>query len=74
MSARGSPARTVENRVSMPKKPKLAEFHIMKIGATPARLVAVVRATDEKAALAEVIARHRIPPHVQKRLFVVRAA
>lgn len=55
-------------------KPKLAEFHIMRIGATPARLVAVVRATDEKAALAEVIARHRIPPHQQRRLIVVRAA
>jgi hypothetical protein len=62
------------NRASMPKKPKLAEFHIMKIGATPARLVAVLRATDEKAALAQVIARHRFPPHVQRRLIVVRAA
>jgi len=44
----------------MPKKPKLA------IGATPARLVAVVRATDEKAALAEVITRDRIPPLSQQ--------
>jgi len=41
---------------------RLTEFHIMKLGATPARLVAVVRAADEQAALAEVIARHRIPP------------
>jgi hypothetical protein len=55
-------------------KPRLTEFHIMKIGATPARLVPVVRATDEKAALAEVIARNRIPPHQQRRLIVVRAA
>ena len=56
------------------QKPKLAEFHVMKFGATPARLVAVVHAADEKAALAEVIARHRLPPHLQKRLLVVRAA
>jgi hypothetical protein len=44
----------------------------MKIGATPARLVAVVRATDEQAALADVTARHRIPPHL--RLIVLRTA
>jgi hypothetical protein len=37
------------------QKPKLIEFHIMRIGATPARLVGVVRATDKHAALAEVI-------------------
>jgi thioester reductase-like protein len=46
----------------------------MRIGATPAKLVAVVRATDEQAALAKVIEHHRIPPHVQKRLIVLRAA
>jgi hypothetical protein len=44
----------------------------MKIGATPAKLVAIVRATDEQAALAEVIARHRMPTHLQKRLIVLR--
>src|SRR5262245_35108476 len=55
-------------------KDKLHEFHIMRFGATPARLVAVVRATDEKSALAEAIERHRIPPHLQRRLIVVRAA
>jgi hypothetical protein len=54
------------------KKPKQIEFHVMKFGATPARLVAVVHATDEKAALEQAIARHRIPPHLQKRLIVVR--
>jgi hypothetical protein len=43
----------------------------MRIGATPAKLVAVVRATDEAAALADVIVRHRIPPHLQKRLIVL---
>ena len=57
-----------------PQKPKLAEFHVMRIGATPAKLVGVVRATDEQAALAEVIAQHRIPPHMQRRLIVLRAA
>jgi hypothetical protein len=46
----------------------------MKFGATPARLVATVRAADEKAALAQAIERHRIPPHLQRRLIVVRAA
>ena len=46
----------------------------MKIGATPARLVAVVLAADEKAARAQAIERHRIPPHMQKRLIVLRAA
>jgi hypothetical protein len=56
------------------QKPKLIEFHIMRIRATPARLVGVVRATDEQTALAEVIARHRIPPHMQRRLIVLRAA
>jgi hypothetical protein len=54
------------------RKAQLAEFHVMKIGATPARLVAVVRATDEQAALADVTARHRIPPHL--RLIVLRTA
>jgi hypothetical protein len=29
----------------------------MKVGATPAKLVAIARATDEQAALAEVITR-----------------
>ena len=51
---------------STPQKPKLTEFHVMRIGATPAKLVAFVRATDEQAALAEVIARNRIPPHMSK--------
>jgi hypothetical protein len=46
----------------------------MCLGATPAKLVAFVRATDEQAALAEVIARHRFPPHVQTRLIAVCAA
>jgi hypothetical protein len=55
-------------------KPKLIEFHIMKFGATPARLAATVCATDEKAVLARAIERHRIPPHLQRRLIVVRAA
>jgi hypothetical protein len=41
---------------SYPAKAHLTEFHIMKIGATPAKLVAVVRATDQQAALADVIA------------------
>jgi hypothetical protein len=50
------------SRRPTPQKAQLTEFHIMKLGATPARLVAVVRAADEQAALAEVIARHRIPP------------
>ena len=62
------------SRRSVPQKPQLTEFHIMRLGATPARLVAVVRATDEKAALAEVIARHRIPPHMQRQLIVLRTA
>jgi hypothetical protein len=59
---------------SVMRKPKLLEFHIMKIGATPAKLVAVVQAKDEKAALEEAIASHRISPHMQKRLIVLRAA
>ena len=41
---------------SYPAKAHLTEFHIMKIGATPARLVAVVRTIDQQAALADVIA------------------
>ena len=57
-----------------PQKPHLAEFHVMKFGATPARVVAVVRAANEQAALAEAIARRRFPPHVQKRLIVLRAS
>ena len=57
-----------------PQKAQLTEFHVMRLGATPARLVAVVRATDEQAALADVIARHRSPPHLQKRLIVLRTA
>jgi hypothetical protein len=55
-------------------KPKLIEFHIMKFGATPARLLAIVHVSDEKAALAEAIERHRIRPHLQRRLIVGRAA
>jgi len=53
---------------------KLHEFHIMRVTATPAKLVGIVRATDEKAALAEAIESYRIPPHVQKRLIVLRTA
>ena len=56
----------------VPRKPELVQFHVMKIGATPAKLVAIVRATVEQAALAEVIARHRMPTHLQKRLIVLR--
>jgi hypothetical protein len=56
------------------RKPKLTEFHIVKIGATPAKLISVVRAIDEKAALAQAIESYRIPPHVQKRLIVLRTA
>jgi hypothetical protein len=33
-----------------------------------------VRATDEKAALAQAIESYWIPPHVQKRLIVLRAS
>jgi hypothetical protein len=44
------------------QKPKLIEFHLMRIRATPARLVGVVRATDEQTALAEVIARRKDLP------------
>jgi hypothetical protein len=33
-----------------------------------------VHAADEKAALAQAIERHRIPPHMPKRLIVLRAA
>ena len=39
-------------------RPKLTEFHLMKLGATPARLVAVVQAADEQAALEDAIKRH----------------
>jgi hypothetical protein len=56
------------------KKPKRVEFHIMKIGATPAKLVGVVRATDEKAASAQAIASYRIPVRAHKRLIVLRTA
>jgi hypothetical protein len=45
-------------RRPVPQKPKLAEFHIMKFGATPAGLAVFVHATNEKAALVEVIERH----------------
>jgi hypothetical protein len=57
---------------AVPQKPKLVQIHVMKICATPAKLVAIVRATDEQAALAEVIARHRMPTHLQKRLIALR--
>jgi hypothetical protein len=46
----------------------------MRVTATPAKLIGIVRATDEKAALAESIARLRIPPHLQRRLIILRAA
>jgi hypothetical protein len=64
-----------ERRIALrfvPQKPKLVQFHVMKVGATPAKLVAIVRATDEPAALAEVITRHPMPRHLQKRLIVLR--
>jgi hypothetical protein len=54
-----------ERRIALrlvPQKPELVEFHAMKIGATPAELVAIVRANDEQAALAEVIARQACRP------------
>ena len=54
-------------------KDKLQEFHIMRVTATPAKLVATVRATDEKAALAQAIEWLRIPPHLQTRFIVLRA-
>jgi hypothetical protein len=54
------------------QKPELVQFHVMKIGATPDKLVAIVRATDKQAALAAVIARHRMPWHLQQRLIVLR--
>jgi hypothetical protein len=54
-------------------KDKLREFHIMRVTATPAKLVATVRATDEKAALAQAIEWIRIPPHLQRRFIVLRA-
>ena len=46
----------------------------MRVTGTPAKLVGVVRTTDEKAALPEAIERHRIPSHLQRRLIVLRAA
>jgi hypothetical protein len=55
-------------------KDKLQEFHIRRVTATPAKLVGILRATDEKAALADAIESYRIPPHVQKRLIVLRSA
>jgi hypothetical protein len=50
---------------------ELEQLVIMRIGATPAKLVAVVRA---KTALAKAIARHRMPPHMHKRFTMLRAA
>ena len=57
---------STRKRSSAAPKDKLHEFHIMRVTATPAKLVSIVRATDEKAALAETIERHRIPPHLQR--------
>jgi hypothetical protein len=39
--------------------PKLHEFHMMRLTGSPAKLVAVIYATDEKASLAEAIERYR---------------
>jgi len=55
-------------------KDKLHEFYIMRVTATPAKLLGIVRATDERAALAQAIEQLRIPPHLQRRLIVLRAA
>jgi hypothetical protein len=62
-----------------PKRPpspktKLVQFHIMRIGATPARLVGIVEATDEKAALAQAVEQYRIRPVDVRRLIALRAA
>jgi hypothetical protein len=55
-------------------KRKLHELHIMRIGATPAKLVGIVQATDEKAAIAEPIKTYRIRPIDVRRLIALRAA
>ena len=54
--------------------PKLHEFHIMRLTGSPAKLVAVVYATDEKASFAEAIERYRIRPVDVRRLIALRAA
>ena len=56
-----------------PSAPKLHEFHIMRLTGSPAKLVAVVYATDA-AALAEAIERYRIRPVDVRRLIALRAA
>jgi hypothetical protein len=56
-------------------KDKLHVFHIiMRVPATPAKLVGVVRATNKQAALVQAIESYRIPPHAQKCLIVLRTA
>ena len=62
-----------------PKRPpapktKLVQFHIMRIGATPARLVGIVAATDENAALAQAVEQYRIRRVDVRRLIALRAA
>jgi hypothetical protein len=42
-------------------KTKLVQFHIMRVGATPARLLGMVEATDEKAALARAVEQYIRP-------------
>jgi hypothetical protein len=51
----GSSAISTRKRPPAASKDKLHEFHIMRVTATPAKLIGIVRATDEKAALAQAI-------------------
>ena len=44
----------------------------MRLTTTPDQPRDKPRAIDEKAALAQAIESYRIPPHVQKRLIVLR--
>ena len=66
----------MSSRTPKPPAPKrkLHKVHIMRIGATPARLVGVVQAIDEKAAIAEAIKTYRIRPIDVRRLIALRAA
>ena len=63
----------------VPKRPSQAkrrphDWHIMRIGTTPARLVSIVQAIDEQAALAEAVKRYRLRPVDVRRLIALRAA